>query len=333
MHRFVENLALIANNLFTAEECKVFLNLAARFPKLSLYNLLLLYYQMPDAKLIAGEMAWKDNYNVNVRQDESAICLVRPKLKEEYTSEENPGLLGYEQIGVFDISQLEYELDIKKEKYSIGDAFYSITHRTVTYDTEGLLEASEDYKIFEDYDDEVILRQYPGVSREEQERRDSKNLIYTYIDEFLEIGDFGPETEALKQCIGYVLCRRYDLDPKDVNNIYLANSNGNGLSFFQTILHYVNEVLDSIENSDSIELTFTEMAYVHVLLKEDSEDEFEAILDYDIEHDDTVLYETRASFVDMLENMPSEAYRRMFEDRENNKVMTQPPYKIKLIDF
>ena len=83
MKNLVSNLRVIANRVFAPDEYRKFLELSARFPNLSLYNLLFLYYQMPSATLVAGQNAWRDNYGLNVKPDERAISLLKPNIVDE----------------------------------------------------------------------------------------------------------------------------------------------------------------------------------------------------------------------------------------------------------
>ena len=322
MEKMMKNLKYIANKLFVPAEYEKFLNLASRFPNLNLYNLLLLYYQMPTATLVAGQNAWKDNYGLNVKENEQAICLLRPTLDDNE-------VLGYSQIGVFDVSQLERIPEIKKEIFSIADFYYEATGIGWSYDFENLLEEDREYVIL---DDEVIIRQHKELSDEENENNVNKQLLLAYIENYCALSTSNAKEMAIMQGMTYILCVRYGFEPIKFNSTVLSNCKGHGLEFFLELLGRTNEIIDQIENKIYVEFNFAETAFVDLLNEADIPDDFESILDLPIEFDDDVLTAVRETFVEKLEMISPTDYNRMVESRKNNKMLTQPPYRIKLIE-
>ena len=323
MNNLLKNLRHIAKRVFDPAEYKKFLDLAARFPNLNLYNMLLLYYQMPSATLIAGQNAWQDNYGLSVKDDERAICMVRPTLvdEEEIT-------LGYAQIGVFDVSQLVKMPEIKKEEFSIPDFFYESTGCVMAYDTEGILGE----KKYEYLDDEFIVPVNEHLSDAENEKNAWKQMLIAFVEDHSDLEDATVEDKALKQGVQYILCKRYSLEPVKFSTVFVNQCKHKGLQFLLQLLETANSIIEQIENRASVEFNFIDMAFINLLIEANSKEEYDSILDLEIEDDDSILSNGRAKFVEKLEVLSSADFNRIFADRQNNRMLTQPPYKIKLIE-
>lgn len=328
MKNIYKKMKYISNSVFAPEDYKSFLNLMSRFPNLSLYNLLLLQYQFPSATLIAGEQAWKDNYNLNVKPDEKAICLLRPELVGDDS-------LDYSQIGVFDISQLESIPELRKEEYSISTFFYENTGCILSYDNEGLLDDNEDYQFLED---EIIVKQNKALSNEENERNAFICLLCAYVDNFCGLEKENIRDKTIIQSVKYVLCNRYfgneqsQIKQKyeESNFGYIANCKEYGLNLLNDILNTVLDVIEKIENNYYVELNFADTAFINLLINAELKEDYESLLDYETE--DEVLGQLRDKFVGKMELLSSHDFNKIVEDRRNNKMLTQPPYKIKIND-
>lgn len=323
MKNLVNNLRRIGNRVFEKGEYEIFLNLAARFPNLSLYNILLLYYQMPQAVLVAGEQAWKDNYDLDVKDGEMAISLVRPTLVDEEET-----TLGYAQIGVFDVSQLERTPDIKKEEYSIPNFFFNETGCTLSYDMEEMLGEKE----YEVIDEEFYVPYFGNMSEEENTKNVNKQMLTSYIYDYSGLRNETAEERAVVQSVKYILCTRYGLDALTPNPIMIANCRSYGLGFLNHVLQGANEVIEKIENSASVEFNFADLAFTNLLVEANSKDDYDYLCDIPIEDDDEIMYESVSKFVEKLDLLSPAAFEKIYEDRKNNKMLTQPPYKVKLIE-
>ena len=310
----------ISNSVFEPETYKEFLGLMARFPNMSLYNLLLLQYQYANATIVAGEQAWKDNYGINVKSDEKAICLLRPVLVDE-------NLLDYVQIGVFDISQLERQPEIKKEQFSISNFFYENTGCIMSYDYEGLLGEEDEYQLL---DDEIIVKQYENLSNEENEKNAFKCLLSAYIDNYSGLEKDNIRNKTIIQSIKYVLCERYGFENKSMHFGYIVNCKDYSLNFLNDVLYNVVDIIDKIENTIHVEFNFLETAFINLLVTAELKEDYESIMDYDIEDD--FLNQARDKFIEKMELLDTRAINQIVDDRKNNKMLTQPPYKIKLIE-
>ena len=325
MNNLLHNLYAIAGIVFKPSEYSKFLDLAAKFPNLNLYNMLLLYYQKKDAVLIAGENAWKDNYDIDVQDDALAIGLVRPTIIDE-----NDTTIGYDLIAVFDISQLKRQPDIKQEEFSIQDFFYDATHMSVEYDNENIL-SGNGYEFIGD--DVLLVPFYEGVTEEERNRLVNKQLLCAYVENYCSLGNDNLEDKLRIQSVEYILCRRYGLKPTPINNVFISNcSSINTIQFLISVVETVGQVIDLVENRDSVELNFADMAFINLLIEANCREDYEKIEEYDVEDDDNLLRSSVEQFMSKMETLSQRDYNRIYEDRKNNKMLTQPPYRLKLLE-
>ncbi|MEE0929981.1 MAG: hypothetical protein UIM53_03195 [Acutalibacteraceae bacterium] len=330
MEKILKNLRQIASMVMNPDKYASFLDLAARFPNLNIYNLLLLWYQKPDATLVAGENAWKDNYSLKVKEGERAICLLRPTLIDEET-------LSYAQIGVFDISQLENQPEIKKEEFSLMDFFVEETGCVVSIDNDGILDDDDgDYKIIgDDYEKEMFIRNYPNNSPEENEKHINRQILTEYVDEYCRENDNNANAKALfNKSLKHLLFKRYDCGNVELNNFCISSNRASGrdnLQFLASIINEARETIEKIEHRNYVEFNFVELAFINMLIDAEYEEDYEEILNLGIENDDFFMSEARGKFIDKIQILSSDDFSRIFSDRKHNKMMTQPPYRCKLI--
>lgn len=308
----------MANKVFEPDSYKKFLSLASRFPNMSIYNLILLSWQFEEATIVAGQNAWKDNYNIDVKEDEQAICLLKPELLDD--------VLDYKQIGVFDISQLERKPEIKKENYSIVNFFGEKTALMLSYDFDNMLEDKE-YMIV---DDEIFVNHDSNLSKEENDKNADKSLLCAYVDKFCDLESNTMRDKAIKDSVKFILYSRYDLPIEEFSFVYIANCKDYSISFLTDVVNKASSIIYEIENNITIELNFADIAFINLLIQAESQDDFENIMEFDVEDD--VLKQSREDFVEKMMMISSNEFNKIVEDRSNNKMLTQPPYKIKLIE-
>ena len=115
--------------LFDSERYKEYLRVMSKFHNYSFNNTLLIAMQKPDASLIAGFTAWKNQFQRNVKKGEKGIKIIAPspfKIKQEMekidpqtqkpvigrdgkpvTEEKEITIPAYKVVSVFDVSQTE----------------------------------------------------------------------------------------------------------------------------------------------------------------------------------------------------------------------------------
>ena len=115
--------------LFDSERYKEYLRVMSKFHNYSFNNTLLIAMQKPDASLVAGFSAWKNNFERNVMKGQKGIKIIAPspfKVKQEMqkidphtqkpvigkdgkpvTEEKEITIPAYKVVTVFDVSQTE----------------------------------------------------------------------------------------------------------------------------------------------------------------------------------------------------------------------------------
>ena len=115
--------------LFDSERYKEYLRVTSKFHNYSFNNTLLIAMQKPDASLVAGFSAWKNNFERNVMKGQKGIKIIAPspfKVKQEMqkidphtqksvigkdgkpvTEEKEITIPAYKVVTVFDVSQTE----------------------------------------------------------------------------------------------------------------------------------------------------------------------------------------------------------------------------------
>ena len=115
--------------LFDSERYKEYLRVMSKFHNYSFNNTLLIAMQKPDASLIAGFSAWKNNFGRNVMKGQKGIKILAPspfKIKKELekidpqtgkafigkdgkpvTEEKEITIPAFKVVSVFDVSQTE----------------------------------------------------------------------------------------------------------------------------------------------------------------------------------------------------------------------------------
>ena len=115
--------------LFESERYKEYLRVMSKFHNYSFNNTLLIAMQKPDASLVAGFSAWKNNFGRNVMKGQKGIKIIAPspfKIRQEMkkidphtqqpiigkdgkpvTEEKEITIPAYKVVSVFDVSQTE----------------------------------------------------------------------------------------------------------------------------------------------------------------------------------------------------------------------------------
>lgn len=120
-------IGVYADETVTKDGIHKFLDVAARFPQMPWYNILLILKQMPEAEILCGIRAWK-RYGAVLRQGEKPVMLLSPVAvrggdagnevsgsgsdNRTFGIEETDGNrigigLGMEPVGVYDIAQVK----------------------------------------------------------------------------------------------------------------------------------------------------------------------------------------------------------------------------------
>ena len=278
--------------LFDSERYKEYLKVMSKFHNYSFRNTVLIAMQKPDASLVAGFSAWKNNFERNVMRGQKGIKIIAPspyKIKQEMqkidphtqkpiigkdgkpvTEEKEITIPAYKVVSVFDVSQTEgKELpDIAVDELT-GDVdrykdFFAALEKTspVPIAFENIEGGSHGYYHLEDK--RIAINE--GMS----ELQTLKTAIHEIAHAKLHDIDLNApkdeqqphvdrrtrEVEA--ESVAYTVCQHYGLDTSDYSFGYVAGwSSGRELSELKSSLETIRSAAAEIINS--IDANFAEL--------------------------------------------------------------------------
>ena len=273
-------------DLFDSERYKEYLQVMSKFHNYSFNNTLLIAMQKPDASLIAGFNAWKNNFGRNVMRGEKGIRILAPspyKIRQEVekkdpqtgkTVTDSNGkpvmetkeiqIPAYKVVAVFDVSQTEgRELPAIGANELTGDVeqyedFFAALEKTspVPMGFEKIEGTAHGYYHLE----EKRIAIDEGMSE--------LQTIKTAIHEIAhaKLHDIDPNApkeeqadrpdrrtrEVQAESVAYAVCQHYGLDTSDYSFGYVAGwSSGRELdelkSSLETIRSTAAEIINSID--------------------------------------------------------------------------------------
>ena len=279
--------------LFESERYREYLRVMSKFHNYSFNNTLLIAMQKPDASLVAGFFAWKNNFGRNGMKGEKGIKIISPspyKVKQEMkkidphtqqpiigkdgkpvTEEKEITIPAYKVVSVFDVSQTEgKELpDIAVDELT-GDVeryrdFFAALEKTspVPIGFEQIPGSSHGYYHLEDK--RIAIQE--GMS----ELQTLKTAIHEIAHAKLHDIDLNaPENEQQPrvdrrtreveaESVAYTVCQHYGLDTSDYSFGYVAGwSSGRELSELKSSLETIRSAAAEIINS--IDETLAELS-------------------------------------------------------------------------
>ena len=272
--------------LFDSKRYKEYLRVMSKFHNYSFNNTLLIAMQKPDASLIAGFNAWKNNFQRNVMKGEKGIKILAPspfKIKQEMekidpatqkpvigadgkpvTEEKEITIPAFKVVSVFDVSQTEGKEipnlavdmltgDVERFK----DVFAALEKTSpVPIDFEKIEGGAHGYYHLE----EKRIAIDEGMS----ELQTLKTAIHEIVHAKLHDIDLNaPVTEQTDrpdrrtrevqaESVAYAVCQHYGLDTSDYSFGYVAGwSSGRELdelkSSLETIRSAAAEIINSID--------------------------------------------------------------------------------------
>ena len=270
--------------LFDSERYREYLKVMSKFHNYSFRNTVLIAMQKPDASLLAGFSAWKNNFERNVMKGQKGIKIIAPspyKIKQEMqkidphtqkpvigkdgkpvTEEKEVTIPAYKVVSVFDVSQTEgKELpDIAVDELT-GDVdrykdFFAALEKTspVPIAFENIEGGSHGYYHLEDK--RIAINE--GMS----ELQTLKTAIHEIAHAKLHDIDLNApkdeqqphvdrrtrEVEA--ESVAYTVCQHYGLDTSDYSFGYVAGwSSGRELSELKSSLETIRSAAAEIINS------------------------------------------------------------------------------------
>ena len=269
--------------LFDSERYKEYLRVMSKFHNYSFNNTLLIAMQKPDASLVAGFSAWKNNFGRNVMKGQKGIKIIAPspfKIKQEMekidphtqkpvigkdgkpvTEEKEITIPAYKVVSVFDVSQTEgRELpDIAVDELT-GDVdrykdFFTALEKTspVPIGFEKIEGGAHGYYHLEDK--RIAIDE--GMSELQTLKTAIHEIAHAKLhdidlnapkDEQPRVDRRTREVEA--ESVAYTVCQHYGLDTSDYSFGYVAGwSSGRELSELKSSLETVRSAAAEIINS------------------------------------------------------------------------------------
>ena len=269
--------------LFDSERYKEYLKVMSKFHNYSFRNTVLIAMQKPDASLVAGFSAWKNNFERNVMKGQKGIKIIAPspyKIKQEMqkidphtqkpvigkdgkpvTEEKEVKIPAYKVVSVFDVSQTEgKELpDIAVDELT-GDVdrykdFFAALEKTspVPIAFENIGGGSHGYYHLEDK--RIAINE--GMSELQTLKTAIHEIAHAKLhdidlnapkDEQPRVDRRTREVEA--ESVAYTVCQHYGLDTSDYSFGYVAGwSSGRELSELKSSLETIRSAAAEIINS------------------------------------------------------------------------------------
>ena len=269
--------------LFESERYREYLRVMSKFHNYSINNTLLIAMQKPDASLVAGFSAWKNNFGRNVMKGQKGIKIIAPspfKIRQEVekidphtqkpiigkdgkpvTEEKEVKIPAYKVVSVFDVSQTEgKELpDIAVDELT-GDVdrykdFFAALEKTspVPIAFENIEGGSHGYYHLEDK--RIAINE--GMSELQTLKTAIHEIAHAKLhdidlnapkDEQPRVDRRTREVEA--ESVAYTVCQHYGLDTSDYSFGYVAGwSSGRELSELKSSLETIRSAAAEIINS------------------------------------------------------------------------------------
>ena len=269
--------------LFDSERYREYLKVMSKFHNYSFNNTLLIAMQKPDASLVAGFSAWKNNFGRNVMKGQKGIKIIAPspfKIRQEVekidphtqkpiigkdgkpvTEEKEITIPAYKVVSVFDVSQTEgKELpDIAVDELT-GDVdrykdFFAALEKTspVPIAFENIEGGSHGYYHLEDK--RIAINE--GMSELQTLKTAIHEIAHAKLhdidlnapkDEQPRVDRRTREVEA--ESVAYTVCQHYGLDTSDYSFGYVAGwSSGRELSELKSSLETIRSAAAEIINS------------------------------------------------------------------------------------
>ena len=269
--------------LFDSERYREYLKVMSKFHNYSFNNTLLIAMQKPDASLVAGFSAWKNNFGRNVMKGQKGIKIIAPspfKIRQEVekidphtqkpiigkdgkpvTEEKEVKIPAYKVVSVFDVSQTEgKELpDIAVDELT-GDVdrykdFFAALEKTspVPIAFENIGGGSHGYYHLEDK--RIAINE--GMSELQTLKTAIHEIAHAKLhdidlnapkDEQPRVDRRTREVEA--ESVAYTVCQHYGLDTSDYSFGYVAGwSSGREISELKSSLETIRSAAAEIINS------------------------------------------------------------------------------------
>ncbi len=269
--------------LFESTRYKEYLKVMSKFHNYSFNNTLLIALQKPDASLIAGYNAWKNNFGRNVMKGEKGIRILAPspyKVKHEVekmdpqtgkavTGSDGAPIMetkeitipAYKVVSVFDVSQTEgrelpsvgvNELIADVEQY---EDFYAALEKSSPVPMRFEKIEGKAHGYYHSSEKRIAIDE--GMSGLQNIKTAIHEIAHAKLHDidisYQEGQNFDRRTKEVQaESIAYTVCQYYGLDTSDYSFNYIAGwSSGKELTELKASLdiirHTAAEIIDSVD--------------------------------------------------------------------------------------
>lgn len=253
------------NEVFTSQGYQTYLRTMAHFHTYSVNNSILIWMQRPDATLVAGYQAWKNEFNRTVRKGEKAIKIIAPIRRKkmypviidnELVEDTGPKIVGWRAVAVFDIKQT-FGDDLP---FYMNDLLPGMVHDYERFE-EALLLACPVPVSFETIEsgahgfyrpkdqDIVIASNLSQVQTIKTVLHEMTHAILHHADtEDSQASRYQREVQA--ESVAYAVCSYYGIDTKEYSFPYIAGwSSSKDMEELKASLQIIRETTDHLITS------------------------------------------------------------------------------------
>jgi hypothetical protein len=253
------------NEVFTSQGYQTYLRTMAHFHTYSVNNSILIWMQRPDATLVAGYQAWKNEFNRTVRKGEKAIKIIAPIRRKkmypviidnELVEDTGPKIVGWRAVAVFDIKQT-FGDDLP---FYMNDLLPGMVHDYERFE-EALLLACPVPVSFETIEsgahgfyrpkdqDIVIASNLSQVQTIKTLLHEMTHAILHHADtEDSQASRYQREVQA--ESVAYAVCSYYGIDTKEYSFPYIAGwSSSKDMEELKASLQIIRETTDHLITS------------------------------------------------------------------------------------
>lgn len=241
-----------------------FLRVCVENRNLSLINLLLVFEQNPEAKMVCGKRAW-EQLGRTIKADASPIQIILPEILPEQEEK-------YHVVSVYDYDSTEgKEKKEKQEKIAFADRITQLTGATWELVPEEAMKERLERGFYKEENHVFYLSD--ACTREQQEQ----TILELYIDYVLTV--MGNNDKLVRLAVCFVVYEYFGVKHTIVSALFgkLGKMNPEEKwKFLSMVWHISKRVLDDLEG---YRLTFNETAFLNDLLVTDNPEEMEQIFD------------------------------------------------------
>lgn len=190
-----------------------YLNVQSRFDKLSVGNALLIARQLPNAIQLKDFQTWKSENVCFKKQYPDKIFMLEPGTS--YLSSSGKKITPFIVREVIDISQTDLALKPKSKHYDKKLVLQALLH-----------EVNVDIKVVDDLEDNKYCKYDKNDNVVYVKRGNEYDNIISSVAKVIAKKDYedsyysptSVDIEHVGECVGYLLCKKYDIET-EVNNI------------------------------------------------------------------------------------------------------------------